>query len=67
MAQVARFGTVLHVSGTDKAVLEATIARLAADGTHRFRREEAGIEEAFIYLMGGARDNFARDPAPVAA
>ena len=59
--QVARFGTVLHVSGIDGAALAATAARLSADGTQRWRAEEAGLEEAFIYLMAGARDNFARD------
>jgi ABC-2 type transport system ATP-binding protein len=64
--QVARFGAVLHVSGTDKAALEATVKRLEAEGTHRWTRQVAGLEEAFIYLMAGARDNFAApaDKAP---
>ena len=61
VVQVARFGTVLHVSGTDKAVLEATVERLRAEGTHRWSLQVAGLEEAFIYLMTGARDNFAGD------
>jgi ABC-2 type transport system ATP-binding protein len=56
--QVARFGASLHVSGTDRAALEATVKRLEAEGTHRWRLEPAGLEEAFIYLMAGARDNF---------
>lgn len=59
--QVARFGTVLHVSGTDKAALEATVKRLEAERTHSWRLQTAGLEEAFIYLMAGARDNFAGD------
>ena len=59
--QVARFGSVLHVSGTDKPTLDATVERLEAEGTHRWSRQVAGLEEAFIYLMAGARDNFARD------
>jgi len=59
--QVARFGTVLHVSGTDRPTLEATVRRHEAEGTHRWRRQVAGLEEAFIYLMAGARDNFAGD------
>jgi ABC-2 type transport system ATP-binding protein len=59
--QVARFGAVLHVSGTDKEKLEATVKRLQAEGTHRWSLQVAGLEEAFIYLMAGARDNFARD------
>jgi ABC-2 type transport system ATP-binding protein len=65
--QVARFGSVLHISGTDKAALDATVERLKAEGTHRWSLQVAGLEEAFIYLMAGARDNFAADPAPVAA
>jgi ABC-2 type transport system ATP-binding protein len=59
--QVARFGTVLHVSGTDRPTLEATVKRYDAEGTHRWSRQVAGLEEAFIYLMAGARDNFAGD------
>ncbi len=59
--QVARFGSVLHVSGTAKAALESTVERLKADGTHRWSLQVAGLEEAFIYLMAGARDNFSRD------
>jgi ABC-2 type transport system ATP-binding protein len=59
--QVARFGASLHVSGTDAGALERAIAAHRDDGAYRWRREEAGLEEAFIYLMAGARDNFARD------
>jgi ABC-2 type transport system ATP-binding protein len=65
--QVARFGAVLHVSGTDKAALNATVERLKATGTHRWSLQVAGLEEAFIYLMAGARDNFARDRGQAAA
>ena len=65
--QVARFGAVLHVSGTDKPTLNATVERLKSEGTHHWSLQVAGLEEAFIYLMAGARDNFATDPAPVAA
>ena len=61
IVQVARFGTVLHVSGTDKAALQAVVKRYEAEGTHRWSLQVAGLEEAFIYLMAGARDNFAGD------
>ena len=61
--QVARFGASLHVSGTDEASLAATVEAEQAKHTHRWRQEDAGLEEAFIYLMAGARDNFARDAA----
>ncbi len=60
--QVARFGTVLHVSGTDKEALRATMKRLEAAGTQRWSLQVAGLEEAFIYLMAGARDNFSAQP-----
>lgn len=57
--QVARFGASLHVSGTDRLTLEETVKRLEAEDTHRWSLQIAGLEEAFIYLMAGARDNFA--------
>jgi ABC-2 type transport system ATP-binding protein len=63
VVQVARFGASLHVSGTDKVALEATVARLEAEGAQRWTRLEAGLEEAFIYLMSGARDNFSNEAA----
>lgn len=59
VVQVARFGASLHVSGIDTTALDATAERLAAEGPHRWTRLPAGLEEAFIYLMAGARDNFA--------
>jgi ABC-2 type transport system ATP-binding protein len=63
VVQVARFGSSLHVSGTDRAALAATMDALSTEGTHRVSEQPGGIEEAFIYLMAGARDNFARDAA----
>ena len=61
--QVARFGSALHVSGTDAAALAATVEKFRADGKLRWSEVPAGLEEAFIYLMAGARDNFSRDAA----
>ena len=61
--QVARFGASLHVSGTDEAALSALVDSYAGNATYRWSKEVAGLEEAFIYLMAGARDNFARDAA----
>lgn len=58
VVQVARFGAVLHVSGTDAAALAAVVARHPG----RWARVEGGLEEAFIYLMSGAQDNFAVAP-----
>ncbi len=58
VGQVARFGTVLHVSGIDKAALEKVAEREKAKKTHDWIRKEAGLEEAFIYLMAHSEDNF---------
>ncbi|MBW6416992.1 ABC transporter ATP-binding protein [Celeribacter sp. PS-C1] len=55
--QVIRFGAELHVSGTDKAALDALAAR-EAGGVYDWQAKKAGLEEAFIYLMAGAKDNF---------
>jgi ABC-2 type transport system ATP-binding protein len=65
--QVARFGSSLHVSGTDRAAIEDIAERFEAEGTHHWSEQRAGLEEAFIYLMAGARDNFARDAGKEAA
>jgi len=61
--QVARFGASLHVSGTDEARLRKVVDAHRDHGAYRWSQEVAGLEEAFIYLMTGARDNFARDAA----
>lgn len=57
--QVARFGAVLHVSSVDANALDAVIAEWKLkNGTHRWQRKEAELEEAFIYLMATSDDNF---------
>jgi ABC-2 type transport system ATP-binding protein len=61
--QVARFGSVLHVAGADAGALDAVAARFAARGDHVWTRDAPGLEDAFIYLMGRAEDNF-RTRAP---
>ncbi len=62
--QVARFGASLHISGRDNRKLEDTVERLSAEGTHRYTLQIAGLEESFIYLMAGARDNFSEESPP---
>ena len=56
---LARFGAAIHVAGKNRAALER--AAHAADGLSAVEIEkiDAGLEEAFIYLMTGAADNFA--------
>ena len=61
--QIARFGTALHVSGTDAATLDATIKGLAERDSHEWTRRKAGLEEVFIYLMASSRDNFEGEAA----
>lgn len=56
--QVARFGAVLHASGTDRAALMAALDPERAAGV-TVQEVPAGLEEAFIHLMAGSTDNFA--------
>ncbi|WP_417248989.1 ABC transporter ATP-binding protein [Celeribacter sp.] len=56
--QVIRFGDKLHVSGTDRAALVALAQEEGRRKTHVWTERDAGLEEAFIYLMAGASDNF---------
>ncbi|WP_071673485.1 ABC transporter ATP-binding protein [Nioella nitratireducens] len=58
VAQIARFGDALHVSGTDKAALDRLATRYEAEGPQKWVEREAGLEDAFIYLMTGSEDNF---------
>jgi len=55
---VAPFGNSLHVSGRDRATLEAAIAPYRSDPTIRWERSEPSLEDVFIELMNRARDNF---------
>ncbi|HVO14515.1 MAG TPA: ABC transporter ATP-binding protein [Alphaproteobacteria bacterium] len=55
---VAPFGTTLHVSGSDAARLEASLAPFRADPGLRWTQSEASLEDVFIQMMGRAPDNF---------
>lgn len=61
--QVARFGAVLHISGTGRAKLDAVVDKYRSRGGYEWVEKTSELEEAFIYLMTGARDNFSRDAA----
>ena len=63
--QIARFGTALHVSGLDSKALDALVAAERKSGPGRWSDQAAGLEECFIYLMSGSRDNFAAAPQEV--
>ena len=53
------FGAALHVSGHDAAALERAIAPYREpSGGYVWRRGEPSLEDVFIHLMAGTRDNF---------
>ena len=57
--QIARFGSALHVSGTDREALDAATKSWRKDSRYHWSRQPSGLEEVFIHLMAGSTDNFA--------
>jgi ABC-2 type transport system ATP-binding protein len=55
---VAPFGTNLHVSGHDRAALDAAIAPYRNDPKLSWSVISPSLEDVFIGLMGRAKDNF---------
>jgi len=55
---VAPFGTSLHVSGRDKAALDATIAPWRDNKGLHWQHGEPSLEDVFIELMTRSKDNF---------
>ncbi|WP_374471062.1 ABC transporter ATP-binding protein [Phenylobacterium sp.] len=53
----APFGAALHVSGTDRAALEAALAPWRRP-PFRWSEVEPTLEDVFIQLMGRSQDNF---------
>jgi ABC-2 type transport system ATP-binding protein len=56
--QVVPFGNTLHVTGLDAGRLEAAIAPLRQRGPQQWSVIPCGLEDVFISLMDGAKDNF---------
>ncbi|MFL5331719.1 MAG: ABC transporter ATP-binding protein [Geminicoccaceae bacterium] len=56
---VAPFGSTLHVSGTDRQALEASIAPWRGDAGLGWREIPPSLEDVFIHLMSTSRDNYA--------
>ncbi len=54
--QTVVFGSVLHVTGRDAALLAATVAQVAGLG-RRVAQTDTSLEDAFIHLMRSAEDN----------
>jgi ABC-2 type transport system ATP-binding protein len=57
VAMAAPFGAALHVSGTDRAALEAAIMPYRKPPLV-WTEVQPTLEDVFIRLMGGAEDNF---------
>jgi ABC-2 type transport system ATP-binding protein len=55
--QVASFGTVLHVTGSNRERLKAALAPLMDEPGRQWREVEPGLEDVFIHLMRGADQN----------
>ena len=55
---LAPFGTSLHVSGRDRAAMEAAIAPYRDREGVRWQHGEPSLEDVFIELMTRATDNF---------
>ena len=55
---VAPFGASLHVSGRDRAALEATIAPWRSHAELHWQHGEPSLEDVFIELMTRSKDNF---------
>ena len=54
--QVAAFGSVLHVTGTDHDRLKNALEPLMAEDRREWREVEPGLEDVFIHLMRGASE-----------
>ncbi len=60
---VAPFGNALHVSGTDRAALLATLAPLEKRASLTVREAAPGLEDVFIHLMQGLGEPARSDAA----
>jgi len=56
---VVPFGTALHISGADRAALEAAIRPYRADPALHWHESTPTLEDAFIALMKRSTDNMA--------
>jgi ABC-2 type transport system ATP-binding protein len=50
----AAFGASLHVSGTDQALLEASIGPYRSDPRLRWNRAQPSLEDVFIHTLARA-------------
>jgi ABC-2 type transport system ATP-binding protein len=57
--QVAPFGLVLHVSGSEEGQLEQAIAPFRLQKNYQWRQIQPSLEDVFIHFMREAQDTFA--------
>lgn len=55
--QVAPFGNTLHVVGSDRAALEASMRELENRAAVQVKPGETSLEDVFIQFMAGSKDN----------
>lgn len=60
--QTVAFGSALHISGRDAALLEHTLQDGIAGQDLTLERIDTSLEDVFIYLMKRSTDNFASPP-----
>ncbi|KGD88235.1 multidrug ABC transporter ATP-binding protein [Achromobacter sp. RTa] len=60
--QTVAFGSALHISGQDAALLERTLQDAIAGQDLSLERIDTSLEDVFIYLMKRSTDNFASPP-----
>ena len=56
--QVVPFGTTLHVSGVDAALLHRSISPFQEDERYHWLRTKPGLEDVFIQMMDQAKDTY---------
>jgi ABC-2 type transport system ATP-binding protein len=56
--QIAAFGSSLHVTGADAAILEKTLREATAGTSYHARPTQTGLEDDYIHLMQKSVDNF---------
>jgi ABC-2 type transport system ATP-binding protein len=61
---VAPFGNTLHVCGTDRASLEASVREVAGEASMTVREVEPSLEDVFIHLMRDLGTAARRHPGP---
>ncbi|MBO9357512.1 ATP-binding cassette domain-containing protein [Bordetella petrii] len=60
--QTVAFGSALHVSGTDHALLERTLRQAVQGSSLRLEPIDTSLEDVFIYLMNRSTDNYGGSP-----